>query len=92
MRKGNEYDEAVFKGEVSTDFARFAYETFFSDLKFIGVEGMLKLKKPHQVKLDSLARAIAYFEKDDVQDFEKCGYIKVVRDAVIANNAPVLKG
>jgi hypothetical protein len=79
------YDEYVFKGEKNYVGDIFLhnqlFDTFYSDLCSVGVEGIKQLRKSKKSKIQTLERCISHYEK--IEEYERCSYIQNILKQII---------
>jgi|694.fasta_scaffold19139_9 hypothetical protein len=76
------HDEHLFgDSRIENEFLEWAlFDAYYRDLERIGSVGMQRLRKPRKKKIESLTRALYFFQKRE--DYERCAFIKQVLDDV----------
>ena len=64
----------------------FIYGCFYRDLVELGKDGFIKYKPKtftKQEKILALNRCVDYFSQPNIEDYEKCQYVKNILDSMI---------
>jgi hypothetical protein len=64
----------------------FIYGSFYRDLLELGANGFIKYKPKTITKTEkiiALNRCIDYFSRPDIEDYEKCQYMKNILDLIV---------
>lgn len=76
-------DEKFEKNEIelidNEKLTKFLYESFYRDLVDLGGENFIKSKSKYltkENKIKSLTRAIQYFSQPNIEEYEKCAFMK----------------